>query len=133
MPSKHKIAFFVCKDGVCPVEDYIFDGRNETDYDLIIGAMQHLAHVGSAIFDTNMAKQFNDHKPLCELRKNRHRIFFAEDKTLNRYVMLAAFIKKTQKTPPEELAQAEKYWQEYLTHRQATEFDIPLDFNLINL
>ena len=95
--------------------------------------MQYLAQVGAAIFDTQMAKQFYDHDPICELRKNRHRIFFAEDKTLNRYVMLAAFIKKTQKTPPAELAQAEKYWQEYLRDRQAKEFKIPFDFDLANL
>lgn len=133
MPSKHKIAFFVLKHGACPVENYLFEDKNLIDYENIIGAMQYLAQVGFAIFDTNMAKQFNDHKPLCELRKDRHRIFYAEDKTLNRYVMLAAFIKKSQKTPPEELAQAEKYWQEYLTYKQAKEFEIPLDFNLANL
>ncbi len=133
MPSKHKIAFFVRQDGVCPVGEYIFDGKNETDYDLIIGAMIYLAHVGQALFDTSMAKHFNDWQPLCELRKNRHRIFFAEDRQFNRYVMLAAFIKKTQKTPLEELDQAEKYWQEYMKYRQVNEFDIPLDYDLANL
>lgn len=133
MPSKHKIAFFIRHNDVCPVEDYIFDGKNETDFEMLIGTMQYLAQVGSAIFDTKMAKKFYDHEPICEIRKSRHRIFFAEDKPLNRYIMLAAFIKKTQQTPPEELAQAEKYWAEYIESKKAKEFDIPFSYDLVNL
>lgn len=133
MPSRHKIAFFVRQNDECPVQDYLFDGKNETDYEIIIGAMQYLAQVGEAIFETKMAKKFNDHKPLCELRKNRHRIFFAEDKTLNRYVMLFADIKETQKTPAENFELGEKYWAEYVKYKKAQEFDIPLDYNLANL
>lgn len=133
MPSKHSIAFYVHHDNSCPVEEYLFDGKNETDFDIIISAMQYLAQAGESIFDTNMAKKFFDHDPICELRKSRHRIFYAKDKLLNRYVMLAAFVKKTQQTPPEELAQAEKYWKEYLKFKRVKEFDIPFSYDLVNL
>lgn len=133
MPSKHIIAFYVHHDDSCPVEEYLFDGKNEKDFEMLLGVMQYLAQVGNAIFDTKMAKKFYDHDPICELRKSRHRIFFAKDKEFNRYVMIAAFIKKTQETPPEELAQAEKYWTEYTKLKKAKEFDIPLDYNLANL
>ena len=133
MPSKHSIAFYVHHDNSCPVEEYLFDGKNETEFDIIISAMQYLAHVGEAIFDTNMAKKFFDHDPICELRKSRHRVFYAKDRLLNRYVMLAAFVKKTQQTPPEELAQAEKYWTEYLKFKRVKEFDIPFSYDLVNL
>lgn len=134
MPSKHNIAFYVHHNGSCPVEDYLFDGKNETDFDIIINAIQYLALTGEVVFETKkMAKKFYDHEPICELRKARHRIFFAKDKELNRYVMLAAFFKKTDKTPPEELAQAEKYWTEYAKLKKAKEFDILLDYDLANL
>ena len=75
MPSKHKIAFYINRNDICPVEDYLFDGKNEKDFDIIISAMQYLAQVGDVIFETRMAKKFYDHEPLCELIKNRHRIF----------------------------------------------------------
>jgi len=133
MHDRHKIVFFVRQNNDCPVQNYLFDDNDLTRFEIIINAMQYLALVGSAIFDTKMATQFNDHKPLCELRKDRHRIFFAEDKILNHYIMLAAFIKKSQKTPPEELAQAERYWQEYLKYKRVNEFEIPLDIDLANL
>lgn len=133
MPSKHNVAFYIHHNNTCPVEDYMFDGKNETEFEIMVAVIQYLAYVGEAIFDTNMAKKFYDHEPICELRKSRFRIFFAKDKPLNRYVMLAAFFKKTQKTPPEELAQAEKYWAEYLKYKKAKDYDIPLDYNLINL
>jgi phage-related protein len=132
MPVRHTIVFFVQQNEECPVQDYLFSG-NETALNTIIHCMQYLSYVGQAIFDTNMAKPINDHKPLCELRKDRHRIFFAYDRAFNRYIMLNAFIKKTQKTPPEEIAQAEKNWHEYLINKRVIEFDIPLDFTLSNL
>lgn len=134
MPSKHIIVFYVHHNGSCPVEDYLFDGKNETEFDIIISAMQYLAMVGDVVFEgKKLAKKFYDHEPICELRKARHRILFAKDKELNRYVMLAAFVKKTDKTPPSELTQAEKYWTEYEQTKKAKEFDIPLNYELINL
>ncbi|RME59100.1 hypothetical protein D6779_05075 [Candidatus Parcubacteria bacterium] len=133
MPSRYNIAFFVCQDGECPVQSYIFDGANETDLLVLIGVIQRLAHVGQLLIETNMAKKLQGHKPICELRKGRHRIFYAYDKQLNRFVMLSAFLKSTQKTPASEIRQAEKYWREYLVYKKVLEFDIPLDFDLAHL
>jgi phage-related protein len=129
MPSKHNIAFYIHHNNTCPVQDYLFDGGDETKVNIIINAMEYLAMVGDTLFDTNMAKKFYDHEPICELIKDRHRIFFAKDKPLNRYVILAAFVKKTQKTPPDELAQAEKYWAEYVKFKKVQKFDITHNYD----
>jgi phage-related protein len=131
MPSPYTIAFFESQARDCPVEDYMFDGRNETDFEIIIAVIQRLAHVGQKLLDTNMAKRIDG--PICELRKDRHRIMYAESKPRKGFILLSAFTKKTQKTPPEEIEKANHCWTEFLKFGKAREFDIPLDYDLTNL
>ena len=131
MPSRYLIAFYQSQDGSCPVEDYMFNGKNETDLDVIINVIQRLAFVGQELIDTKMAKHIDG--PICELRKNRHRIMYAKDKGFKGFIILSAFLKDDQKTPPEEIKRANLYWEDYQKHHKAQEFDIPLDEKLINL
>lgn len=133
MPSRYKIAFFIRHNGECPVEDYLFASTNEKDFEVLISAMQTLAQVGQALLDTNMAKDLTGYKPICELVKDRHRIFYAEDKATNRFIMLSAFLKRTNSTPVKELELAKTYWNEYQKNKSAKDLDIPLDYDLANL
>lgn len=131
MPSRYAIAFYQHQDDSCPVEEYMFADKNETDFNVIINVIQYLAFVGQQIIDTDMVKHIKG--PIFELRKNRHRILYAEDKSRNGFIMLNAFLKETSKTPPKEIEKALLYWQDYLTHHKAKDFDIPLDEKLLNL
>ena len=133
MPSRYKIAFFIRQDGEYPVESYLFDEKNGTDWILLIAVMQQLAQVGRALLETNAAKDLTGYRPICELRKNRHRIFYAEEQGQNRFIMLSAFLKRSEKTPIEELERARAYWQEYQAYKKVKELDIPLDHDLANL
>ena len=131
MPSRYQIAFYVCQDGCCPVEDYMFDGRNITELSILVNVLQRLAMVGQKIIDTEMAKHISG--PIFELRKDFHRIMYAEDKRINGFVILSAFWKETPKTPPQEIEKAFKYLQDYRDHQRVQFLEIPLDENLINL
>ena len=131
MPSSYTIALYIDQDDYCPVFEYMFDGTNETDLDVIIGVIQRLAHVGQALLDTKMAERLEG--PICELRKGRHRIMYAEDQRKNGFILLSAFMKASQKTPPAEINKAQRYWQEYLRTGKCQTYDIPLDFDLLNL
>ncbi len=129
MPHRYRIALFVRQNGECPVEDYLFDGKNETDLTVLISAIQRLARVGQELLGTNIAKEMRDYKPICELRKDRHRIFYAYDKPSNRFILLSAFLKQTQTTPMKELEQARNYWFEYQRHRHIKPIEhFPLDY-----
>jgi phage-related protein len=131
MPCRFFIAFFQCQDGSCPVEDYMFSDKNETDFSVIINVIQRLAFIGQDIIDTKMAKRIDG--PICELRKDRHRIMYAEDKNVQGFIMLSAFLKETQQTPPEEIKRANRHWQDYQKHHKTKAYDIPLDEKLLNL
>jgi phage-related protein len=131
MPSRYRIAFYVSQKGECPVEEYLFSDKNETDFVLIINVIQRLAFVGQELLDTKMANRID--RAICELRKDRHRLWYAEDKEYNGFIILSAFLKRTQETPAEEIKQANKYWDDYKVHHKVKEFDIPLNEDLINL
>ena len=49
------IGFFVRQDGTKPVEDYLFEGKNQTDLVVLINVIQRLALLGLDLLDTNMA------------------------------------------------------------------------------
>ena len=121
MQKRWKIAFYEDEDGNYPVQDYLFDGKNETDFIVIFNVIQRLSRTGQYLLDTNMAKRLGG--DLYELRKNRHRIIYAQDG--DRFILLSAFLKKTQKTPPKELIRAKKYLEKYRKTGKCLEFNIP--------
>jgi hypothetical protein len=91
MRRKYSVAFFVDHQENIPVFEYLFDQKNEKDLNVLINVIQRLAFVGQDLLDTNMAKPIEG--PLFELRKDRHRIFYA--KFGPRFVLLSAFLKNT--------------------------------------
>lgn len=123
MRQRYIVGFFVNQKGEKPVEDYLADGKNITDFIVLINVIQRLAYVGQQILDTNMAKHIEG--PIYELRKDRHRIFYAEDG--DRFVLLSAFQKKTQKTPEKEIDTAFMYYDEYLDTHSFFELSFPPD------
>jgi len=112
MRRRWQIACYIDATGCQPVIEYISDGTNINDLDVIFGDIQRLSRAGQDLVDTNAANQIEG--PIYELRPNRHRIMYAEDKPKNRFVLLSAFLKKTKKTPPEEIEKAKRYWDDYL-------------------
>jgi len=111
IPSLYQIAFYIGQDGSNPVSDYIYGGTNEKDLVAIISVIQRLSLVGQELLNTSMAVRVENQ--IFQLRKGRHRIFYAEDKARRRFVLLCAFMKTTQKTPPEEIKKAEHNWDDY--------------------
>lgn len=109
MRQKYSIGLFVSRDGIIPVQEYMFDEKNLTDLSVLINVIQRLAYIGQAILDTDMAKHIDG--PIFELRKDRHRILYCQDG--QRFVLLSAFLKRTQKTPQSEIDTAYKHYEDY--------------------
>ena len=120
-PRRYTIGFFVDRRGRKPVEEYLFLRNNETDFAVLILVIQRLSIVGQGLIDTDMVKHLEG--PIFELRKDRHRILYAQDE--NRFVLLSAFLKETQKTPPEQIARALKNYREYQETGKFFELKLP--------
>ncbi len=125
MHSRWQIACYKDPTGSLPVIEYMFADKNETDLDVMIGDIQRLSRVGQILVETNAAKHIDG--PIFELRPNRHRIMYAEDKSNNRFVLLSAFLKATQKTPLEEIEKAHRNWADYLRTGNCEVFRLPID------
>ena len=125
MLSRWQIACYIDDAGCQPVVEYMFDNKNETDLSVMIAVIQRLSRVGLELVDTKMAKHIDG--PIYELIKDRHRILFAEDAPKARFVLLSAFLKETQKTPPEEIEKAHSYWKNYLRTENCEVFKIPVE------
>ncbi len=109
MSHQYRIALFQDKEGNIPFRDYLFDGSNEKDVAVILDAIGRLQRIGLAINGTNMGDRLEG--PINELRKDRHRIIYAVDGNL--FIILGGFLKKTQKTPPEQIKLAKDRFKEY--------------------
>jgi len=121
MHYKYIIALYVDKDGNKPVEQYLFDGRNETDYSMIINRIQSLAIIGQEIVDNKRAKKFEN--SIYELRVGDHRIIYTPDGI--RFILLSAFLKNTQKTQYEEIKRFRAYFADYLENRRYFDLRLP--------
>ena len=105
------VVLYEDENGSKPVFDYIFqNGHNEKDIAVMMAAIQRLEVVGPDLEDTQMAIALDD--TIWELRKNRHRIMIA--RCGRTFVLLTAFLKRTQKTPPEQLALAHSRFERWL-------------------
>ena len=121
MHQKYIVGFYVDREGKRQVEQYLFQEKNLTDLAILINVIQRLAIVGQDLLDTNMAKPLEG--LIFELRKDRHRILYAPDG--KRFVLLSAFLKRTQKTPPEEIRLAKKRFAEYQETDRFYELKLP--------
>ncbi|MDD5368142.1 MAG: type II toxin-antitoxin system RelE/ParE family toxin [Anaerolineaceae bacterium] len=104
-----KVDPFVDEGGVCPVMDYIFTGHSEKEVAIIMQVITTLQNRGPEIRGSKMDDRIRG--PIRELRKDRHRILYAQ--VGNTFVLLSAFLKETQKTPPEEIDLAERRLEIY--------------------
>ena len=125
MCSRWGIASYIDIAGCQPVLEYMLNEKNPTDMKVIIAVIQRLSRAGLALLDIKMAKHIDG--PIYELRKNRHRILFAEDKTKGCFVLLSAFLKETQKAPAQEIEKAHRFWADYLHTGRIQLFRLPAE------
>jgi phage-related protein len=125
MCNRWGIAAYIDIAGCQPVLEYMLNEKNPTDRQVLIAGIQRLSRAGLALLDIKMAKHLDG--PIYELRKNRHRILFAEDKTKGCFVLLSAFLKETQKAPAEEIEKAHRFWADYLHTGRIRHFRIPVE------
>ena len=110
MPSKWKVEFYEDDKGINPVQEYIVEGNDEKRVALLINVIQRLEELGPELQGTNMDKLITG--SIRELRKDRHRILYGRHG--NTYILLTAFLKKTKKTPQEQLELAKQRFEENL-------------------
>jgi phage-related protein len=125
MRSRWQIAFYKDPSGSMPVMEYMFTNTNEKDLDVMIGDIQRLSRAGQTLVETKAVNHIDG--PIFELRPNRHRIMYAEDKPNSRFVLLSAFLKATQKTPPIEIEKAHRNWADYLRTGNCEVFRLPVE------
>ncbi len=111
MPSRWIVEFYQDAEGNIPVQEYMFEGNDEKRVALLINVIQRLETLGPEIQGTDMDKLIEG--SIRELRKDRHRILYGRDG--NRFILLTAFMKKTDKTPPEQIALAQRRFEEHLS------------------
>ena len=121
MQRRYAVALFIDHDGNNPVQDYMFDAKNITDLNVLINVIERLSYVGQDLLDTNMAKRIEG--PICELRKDRHRIMYA--KFGRRFVLFSGFLKKTRKTPRKEIQLAQERYEEFTDTGNCKEVTFP--------
>ena len=124
MAKQFQVIFFRDQKGNNPLREYM-TGKNDTDWIVIINVIQSLRRVGQDLLGDNMAKRID--KNLFELRKNRHRLLYAEYKP-GYFIILHVFLKKTQKIPPDCLKRAKRNFSEYLSLGNYEEFIFPIDY-----
>jgi len=107
------------RDGKDDIADFIKDlnGKMETSKDARIRYKKIMQYIGQLqAYGVAVGKPAIDHitgTELWELRPIRDRIFFAYWKD-DIFVLLHHFFKKTQKTPPHEIKQAECNLKDFL-------------------
>lgn len=103
------MGFFEDRRGSRPVQEYLAAITDVTDLSHILLVIQRLSILGQSLLETKQAKHIEG--DIYELRPGRHRILYAQDG--NRFVLLSAFIKKTDKTPRSEIDNALSNYREY--------------------
>ena len=118
MNPVYKVIYYETKQGKCEIEEYISQLNAKTDKNSrikltkIAEYIRRLQAYGISIGKPTIDKI--EGTELWELRPLRDRIFFAYWKD-NMFVLLHYFVKKTNKTPKNEIEQAErnlKDWKE---------------------
>jgi phage-related protein len=107
--KKWTVGFFEDRRGSRPVQEYLAAITDVTDLSHILLVIQRLSILGQSLLETKQAKHIEG--DIYELRPGRHRILYAQDG--NRFVLLSAFIKKTDKTPRSEIDNALSNYREY--------------------
>ncbi len=110
------IEFYEDKNGKSEVRDYIRELENSKNkeerikFDKIIAYLRLLRQSGLSLREPYVKKI---DKEIWELRPARDRILFASLQG-NKFILLSYFMKKTQKTPINEIEKARKLLKNYL-------------------
>lgn len=111
--EEYTVTFYVKGDGTSPAMDFIMS-QNEKMQSKILSHVTLLAERGPNIHDDRISKALKD--GIFELRaqiatdETRVLYFFVKGKKV---VLTNGFVKKTQKTPPQEIETAKKYREDY--------------------
>jgi phage-related protein len=111
------VDFYQKANNKSPVQDYIDDLLSKNDKDSKIKYKKILAYIEMLEeFGTISGKPYVDFiiDEIWELRPSGVRIFFFWDSNKMKFILLHYFIKKTQKTPINEINQARNNMRDYL-------------------
>ncbi len=114
---KRSIIFYKTKDGDCPVEDFLdsLPGKVAQKIAWVLELLETQGMLPSTYFK----KLINTEIWECRIQhgSNIYRIFCFFDKR-SVIILTHGFIKKTQKTPNDEIKRAEEYKNDYLKRRK---------------
>ena len=121
----YEVIFYKDKKGNEPIKDYIYElPKKQNSKDARIKLKKILEYIGQLkAYGVSVGKPAIDHitgTDLFELRPTTDRIFFAYWKD-NTFVLLHHFVKKTQKTPPREIEQAQRNLKDFLERAEKDE------------
>jgi phage-related protein len=111
----YRIVFYKDKRGKEPVFDYIKELESKGDKDSRVNAAKINDYIQIlSIHGTGAGEPYVKHLDgeIWELRPIRNRILFAAWSE-GKFILLHYFIKKTQKTPPSEIARAKRALADY--------------------
>lgn len=112
----YEVIFYRNKKGKSEVQEYLLNLQNRKDknsrinLEKIDSCIRFLKKYGTDIGEPYIKYLKDD---IWELRPIRNRILFAYLKD-NKFVLLSIFMKKTQKTPKQEIEKAKRYLKEYI-------------------
>jgi len=121
----YEVIIYKDKNDNAPIEDYIYGlSQKQHSKDSRIKLKKILEYIGQLkAYGVSAGKPAIDHitgTDLFELRPTSDRIFFAYWKN-NTFVLLHHFAKKTQKTPPREIEQAQRNLKDFLERAEKNE------------
>ena len=100
-------------------DDYLDDLRragNKNEAAKIDAILDSLLEYGSQVLvGMRRAEKMNN---VWQLRTPDHRVFYFWDATILAYVILHGYRKATNKTPPDQLARAERYMKDFIIRRR---------------
>jgi phage-related protein len=114
----YRIIFYEDAKGAAPIAQYLTELRKQSvaskdarvNLNKIVAYIDVLAEKGSQVGEPVMKHLDGD---IWELRPLRNRILYAYYKG-NTFLLLHYFVKKTQKTPPQEIAKAKRNLADYI-------------------
>ena len=117
MSKLYEVEFYYDRHGKSEIVDFLDDlkEKSETNKTARINREKILAYIGAlARYGTRIGVPYVKHidGEIWELRPLGNRIFFFYWKD-NKFVLLHHFIKKTQKTPPIEIAKAQNNLKDF--------------------
>lgn len=113
-----QVEFYRTENGQTPVEEFI-DGLDVKMQDKVIRTIGLLREHGSRLgepFSSRLTKGIYELRTQQSNNITRILYFFVRDRKV---ILTHGFIKKTQKTPPEEIERAEKYKSDFERRNKA--------------